>query len=73
MKTEDLQSLGLNRLTASKAAEIASDVWNMSGVVLVNPFTGERCIVDIGAVRWIDGAVFYQFMHPDQDLSEGGK
>ena len=62
---ERICNLTDDRLTADKAAHICErDGYRPTGVVLQNE-NGERCIVELGAVRWISKDEMWKLMHPD--------
>jgi hypothetical protein len=64
MKTEyDLSQV--IPLTHSKTKHIiARDSFSVTGFVLTKE-TGEKCIVDMSAVRWMSRDEFFKMMHPD--------
>ena len=52
-------------LTHSKAKHIiARDGYSVTGFVLTKD-SGEKCIVDMSAVRWLARDEFFKMMHPD--------
>lgn len=54
-------------LTARKAASVAqSDGKRVTGFVLADEL-GKRCIVEMGAVRWLDKDGAWALMHPGED------
>lgn len=54
-----------DRLTAVKAATVCKlHAYTPSGVVLRNEI-GDRCVVELGAVRWLSKEQTWGLMHPD--------
>jgi len=52
-----------DRLTREKAAHICDrDQFVATGYVLTG--NGQKCIVDLSAVRWLDTDTFWNLMHP---------
>jgi len=55
----------MSTLTKRKIASLTENGEMMqSGAVLVNTNTGQRAIVEMGAVRWMTNDEFYSLMHP---------
>jgi hypothetical protein len=53
-------------LTCRKAREIHADgKYAVSGVVMRHVGTGDVCIVEYGAVRWLGKEEAWKLMHPD--------
>lgn len=62
---EHIDALVGDGLTGRKAASICQDRrFKVSGVVLQNK-VGERCIVELSAVRWMSKEDMWALMHPD--------
>lgn len=63
--TELLRGGGTNdEITVCKAADvIAGRGYQPSGIVLCHPKTGERCIVEMGCVRWMSKNDAWTLMH----------
>lgn len=60
-----IHGLTNDKLTALKAAEIcAMRGFKPTGVVLQNE-KGDRCIVELSAVRWLKKDEMWGLMHPD--------
>ncbi|MCO8609685.1 hypothetical protein KGP95_13320 [Burkholderia multivorans] len=58
-----------DRLTDEKANHIIQrDGYKLTGAVLCAS-DGRRCIVDLGAVRWLTKAEAWKLMHPDESRS----
>lgn len=53
------------RMTAQKAEAATALGYTMTGVVLRNPDTGRVCIVDSGAVRWMEYDEMHRVMHSE--------
>ncbi len=53
-------------LTAQKVAEKIEDGYQISGLVIVNPKTGERCIIDSSAGRWLSSKEMQWLMHESE-------
>ena len=51
------------KLTAQKAETVLHRGFELTGFVLCNPRTGERCIVEMSAVRWLDKDSAWWLMH----------
>jgi len=54
------------RLTAQKVAEKINDGYEISGLVIVKPETGERCIIDSSAGRWLSNEEMQWLMHESE-------
>jgi len=53
------------QLTHRKTKDIiARDNYAITGFVLTNDY-GDKCIVDMSAVRWLSDKEFFKMMHPD--------
>lgn len=70
-------------LTAEKSAVVMKrDGYNITGFVLCHPVTGNRCIVEMSACRWLTKDESWWLMHISKELptandevarTEGGK
>jgi len=55
-----------DRLTALKATDICNRMnFKITGVVLRNENTNERCLVELSDVRWLHKDEMWKLMHPD--------
>lgn len=55
------------KLTHQKTTDIiAREGYHVTGFVLTKG-SGEKCIIDMSAVRWMDENEFFSMMHPDAD------
>lgn len=61
---EEYDWYGVRPLTHRKAKGIIKDNgYHVTGFVLSRP-DGDKCIVDMSAVRWLSGKEFFEIMHP---------
>jgi hypothetical protein len=65
MSNENQHDLsGVIRLTDEKAGIITESGYKITGFVL-SKSDGQKCVVDMGAVRWFDNEIeFFRMMHP---------
>ena len=57
------------RLTAEQAQVVMSrDGYKITGVVLCHPVSGDRCIVEMSACRWLTKAESWWLMHISKTL-----
>lgn len=56
-------------LTAEKSAVVMKrDGYNITGFVLCHPVTGNRCIVEMSACRWLTKDESWWLMHVSKEL-----
>ncbi len=61
-----LEAAECGKLTLRKAHMLLRERgMRLTGVVVEDPHTGERAMVERGAVRWLGHAEFQRLMHPE--------
>jgi hypothetical protein len=60
----DLLAIVPRQLTCGKAFAVCQRGYDLTGFVLRHPDTGEMCIVEQAAVRWIGKDESWNLMHP---------
>lgn len=64
---QQLETIGCDRLTALKAAQIRNTGdYKISGVILRND-RGDSCHVEFSAVRWLNRDQMWNLMHSDSN------
>jgi hypothetical protein len=56
-----------DHMTDEKVNSIRQNGYKVSGVVMINEH-GDRCIVELGAVRWINQEAMWLLMHPGYSI-----
>ena len=60
---ELLKDAPMGHLTARKAKTVTETGYIPSGIILLNPETGERTLVELSCVRWMTNEDFNKVMH----------
>ena len=67
----DLLAVVPRQLTCGKAFSVSQRGYEPTGFVLRHPDTGEMCIVEQAAVRWIGKDEAWNLMHPQSPNDAG--
>jgi len=66
-KLEEILTADHNsRMTAKKVVEKLECGYEISGLVIIKPETGERCIIEMSAGRWLNKEEMRWLMHESE-------